>query len=187
MDQCNSVSSVKDESSLTPGEQRILALMGQGFGRLEQRMDRLELRQERLELRQERLEMRQTGLEEKLEAQTKQLLDLTCRVTQEAAASKQRDRQLSADLQRLREEAAARDTDWRQTFHREMNAFRVEVSEKFDHHNTRLEMLEQGIERTNVGLRQLDQRLGGVQQEQRKLSALLGREYAPHGQPPLTS
>ena len=135
MDQCNSMSSVKDESSLTPGEQRILALMGQGFGRLEQRMDRLE-----------------KGLEGKL-------LDLTARVSQEAAASKQRDRQLSADIQRLREQAESRDIDWRQTFNREMNAFRVEVSEKFDQHNTRLEMLEQGIERTNLGLRQLDQRL----------------------------
>jgi hypothetical protein len=129
MDQCNSMSTVKEDPALTPGEQRILALMGQGFGRLEQRMDRLE--------------QRQKGLEGKV-------LDLTARVSQEAAASKQRDRQLSADIQRLREERAARDLDWLQTFHREMNAFRVEVSEKFDQHNTRLEMLEQAAERANM-------------------------------------
>ncbi|WNG22578.1 hypothetical protein F0U62_00010 [Cystobacter fuscus] len=173
MDQCNAVTTVKDESSLTPGEQRILALMGQGFQRLEQR--------------QQVLENKLEAQSKQLEAQTKYLLDLTARVSQEAAASKQRDRQLSADIQRLREQAESRDIDWRQTFHREMNAFRVEVSEKFDHHNTRLEMLEQGIERTNTGLRHLDQGLDGVQQEQRKLSTLLGREYTPHGQPPLTT
>src|SRR5689334_8902897 len=119
MDQCNSMSTVKDESSLTPGEQRILALMGQGFQRLEQR---------------------QQVLENKLEAQTRQLRELTSRVDQEAVASKRRDRQPSEDIQRLREEAAARDIDCRQTIFRETNASRREVSEKFDQHNTRLEM-----------------------------------------------
>jgi len=190
MDQCMSVSTVKDDPALTPGEQRILALMEQGFQRLEQGFQRLEQRQERLEQRQERLEQRQNGLEDKLDAQTKQLLELTVRVTQEAAASKQRDRQLSADIQRLREQGEARDTDWRQTFHWEMNAFRKEVSEKFDQHNTRLEMLEQAIGLTNLGLWQCDQRLHGLQDEQRKLNALLTRESTRGefpGQPPPTA
>jgi uncharacterized coiled-coil DUF342 family protein len=173
MDQCNSMSTVKGDPALTPGEQRILALMGQGFQRMEQRQQALE---NKLEVQTKQLEV-----------QTKQLLELTARVSQEAAASKQRDRQLSADIQRLREQAESRDIDWRQTFNREMNAFRVEVSEKFDQHNTRLEMLEQAAERTNTDLRHLDQRLDGLQEEQRKLRALLGREYASHGQSSLTS
>ncbi|WP_157758134.1 hypothetical protein [Cystobacter fuscus] len=166
-----SMSTVKDDPALTPGEQRILTLMGQGFGRLEQR--------------QQVLENKLEAQTKQMEVQAKQLLDLTSRVSQEAAASKQRDRQLSADIQRLREQAELRDINWRQTFHGEMNAFRVEVSEKFDQHNTRLEMLEQAAERANSDLRHLDQRLDGLQQEQHKLNALLGREYASHGQPSL--
>ncbi|WP_143177849.1 hypothetical protein [Cystobacter ferrugineus] len=163
------MSTVKDDPALTPGEQRILAVLGQGFQRMEQR---------------------QQALENKLEAQSKQLVELTARVSQEAAASKQRDRQLSADIQHLREEGATRDLHWHSTLQREMNAFRIEVSGKFSHHNTRLEMLELSIGRTNLGLQQLDQRLHQLQKEHLRLGDLIEQASASHTvleEPSLTS
>ncbi|ATB29875.1 hypothetical protein [Melittangium boletus] len=135
MNGSTSSSQARNEPGLTPGEQRILALLEgweprlerleQGQQRLEQGQQRLEQRMDHMEQRMERLEQQVQTLEDKVGVLGRDLQMLTLRVESEAAASKQRDRQLSEDLQTLR----------------------VEVAERFNQHNTRLEMLEQAVQR----------------------------------------
>jgi uncharacterized protein (DUF3084 family) len=115
------------EPNLTPGEQRILLLLEQGQRRME------------------RMEQRLQSLEEKLNAQDQRLQPLKLNVDHEAAASKRRDQELSAEIQSVRE--AGRDQEIRrlETVHRELNLFRREVSERFAQHNMRLEVLERKL------------------------------------------
>lgn len=146
------------EQSLTPGEQRILALMEQGQQRLEQR----------LEQSHQRLEQ--------------QIKELTLKVDQEAAASKTRDRELAAELQGLREEGQNQQIwlvgkiersqqEMLEAMHQEMNKFRTDVSKRFDQHDTRLQVVERTLERHDEHLRELGQAIEGLQQETRKLAA----------------
>jgi hypothetical protein len=83
-------------------------------------------------------------------------------VEHEAGASKTRDRQLAADLERLREEGQEREA-----------RFRKVVSERFDQHNTRLEVLEQTIQLNCEAIRENSTALQGLRQEVHKLAVVL--------------
>jgi hypothetical protein len=115
------------EPNLTPGEQRILLLLEQGQRRME------------------RMEQRLQSLEEKLNAQDQRLQPLKLNVDHEAAASKRRDQELSAEIQSLWEVGRAQEIRRLETMHRELNLFRREISERFAQHNTRLEILERKL------------------------------------------
>jgi|GEM_PF-3668736 len=143
MEGFTSSSQARNEPGLTPGEQRILALL-EGWG---PRLERLEQGQQRMEQRLERLEHRVRALEEKVGFLTGDVQMLTIRLESEAAASKQRERRLSEDLHRLREEAHGREAQLRDSWFKELQGMRVEVKERFDQHNTRLELLEQAVQR----------------------------------------
>jgi hypothetical protein len=142
MEQSMSVPTGTGEQNLTPGEQRILLLLEQGQQRMEQRLQ---------------------SLEDKLNAQAQRLQPLKITVDHEAAASKRRDQELTAGLQHLREEGQARELRHLETVHREMSAFQREVSERFDRHTTRLELVEQMVQLNSSALQ-------GLQQEVRKLA-----------------
>ncbi|MBM7112494.1 hypothetical protein [Archangium primigenium] len=175
-------SSLRNEPNLTHGEQRILALLEawgprlerleQGQQRLEQRMERVEQRLERVEQRLDALEQRMErveqrldlvehrlqDLEEKVSAQGRELRMLTSQVEIEAAASKQRDRQFNLELLRYRDEEHLRLNQLRDSWFKELQFLRASVTERLDQHNTRLEMLEQAVQRLGDQLAQAFQR-----------------------------
>ncbi len=181
MDRSTSVSTGSAAQSLTPGEQRILTLMEQGQQRvdqrlnaldqrlnvMDQRLDSLEQGQRRVNQSLDVMDQRLNSVEGKLGAQGQQLMELACKVNQEAAASRFRDQQLTAELQRLREEQQERDVRFRETLHNETNKLRVVFSEHVHQHNTRLELLEQTVEVNCVTLREHSKAL----QELRKREA----------------
>jgi chromosome segregation ATPase len=163
------------EQSLTPGEQRILALMEQGQQRLEQRLDRMDQRLQSLEAGQKgtdkhlhSLEAGQKLMDQRLDSMDQQLTELRLKLEQEAAASKMRDKELTADVQRLRDEDRER-TVWflgemKQTqqatlkaMYQELSSVRTLLSERLDQHD--------------MHLRELGEALQGLQQEMRKLTA----------------
>ncbi len=121
MDQFTSVSTSAGEQNITPGEQRILALMEQGHQRMEQRMERLEQRMERLEQRLE---------------------DLTAKVDHEIGASKMRDRQLAIDIQGVREEIQHREILLKTHIDNLENSLRKDFGERFTQLDTRLGVVE---------------------------------------------
>jgi uncharacterized protein (UPF0335 family) len=140
-------SSLRNEPNLTHGEQRILALLEAWGPRLE-----------RLEQGQQRLEQRIQNLEEKVSAQGRELRMLTSQVEIEAAASKQRDRQFNLELLRYRDEEHLRLNQLRDSWFKELQFLRASVTERLDQHNTRLEMLEQAVQRLGDQLAQAFQR-----------------------------
>lgn len=140
------------EQNLTPGEQRILSLLEQGQRHMEQRM---------------------YSLEDKLSAQGQQLKELMLKVEHEAGASKMRDRQLAADVQRLREEGRERETRLIEYVNKELSTFQKEGSERFAQHNMRLEVLEQTVQLNCEAIRENTQAIQGLRQEVRKLEVTL--------------
>lgn len=167
MDRSTSVPMGMGEQSLTPGEQRILALMEQGQQRLEQRLQSLEESQKSTTLLLGSMDLR--------------LTELTLKVDQEIVNSKVRDRQLAAAIQELREEQQERGIRFLaqiersqqmtlETMHQEMNKLRSEFSKRFDQHDTRLEVVEQTLERHDERLHEHGQAIQGMQQEVRKLT-----------------
>ncbi|HEX5748030.1 MAG TPA: hypothetical protein VFZ09_17445 [Archangium sp.] len=132
MDRSTSVPMGMGEQSLTPGEQRILALMEQGQQRLEQgqqrleqRLDGVEQRLQSLEEGQKRTDQRLDGMDQRLDGMDqrlqsleegqkrtdqrldgmdRQLAQLRLDVAEEAIRSKLRDRDLSSELQHLQDE-----------------------------------------------------------------------------------
>ncbi|WP_309889894.1 hypothetical protein [Archangium sp.] len=125
MDQFTLVSTSAGEQNITPGEQRILALMEQGHQRIEQRMDSME---QRMDKRMERIEQ--------------QIEDLTTKVDHEIGASKMRDRQLAIDLQGVREEIQHQETRLMARFDHQLNVLRKDFGERFDQLDTRLGVVE---------------------------------------------
>jgi hypothetical protein len=115
------------EQSLTPGEQRILALMEQGQQRLEQRLQSLEAGQKRTDQR--------------LDSMDRRLTELKFEVAQEATRGKLRDRDLASQLQHSQDEHRERNV-WLvgelksaqqatlQAMYVEMNSFRTLLSER---------------------------------------------------------
>jgi septal ring factor EnvC (AmiA/AmiB activator) len=108
------------EQSLTPGEQRILALMEQGQQRLEQRLGHMDQRLQSLEegqkhtnqrlqsleegqkhtnQRLQSLETGQKGMDQRLDSMDRRLAELKFDVAEEATRSKLRDRDLASQLQ----------------------------------------------------------------------------------------
>ncbi len=132
MDQYTAVPTSAGEQNLTPGEQRILALMEQGHQRIEQRMDSLE----------QRLNKRMDSMEKKLDSQSQQLEDLTTKVDHEIGASKMRDRQLAIDLQGVREEIQHRDILLKAHVDNLENNLRRDFGERFSQLDTRLGAVE---------------------------------------------
>jgi len=114
MDQFTLVSASAGEQNITPGEQRILALMEQGHQRIEQRIERIEQRLE----------------------------DLTAKVDHEIGASKMRDRQLAIDIQGVREEIQHQETRLMARFDHQLNVLRKDFGERFDQLETRLGVVE---------------------------------------------
>jgi predicted metal-dependent hydrolase len=125
MDQFTLVSTSAGEQNITPGEQRILALMEQGHQRIEQRMDSME---QRMGKRMERIEQR--------------LEDLTAKVDHEIGASKMRDRQLAIDIQGLREEIQHRELLLKTHIDNLENSLRKDFGERFEQLDTRLGVVE---------------------------------------------
>ncbi|MFY0562339.1 hypothetical protein ACN28E_00740 [Archangium lansingense] len=196
MERSTSVPMGMGEQSLTPGEQRILALMEQGQQRLEQgqqrleqRMDRMDQRLQSLEEGQQRTDQRLQSLEEgqkrtdqRLDSMDRQLTELTLKVDQEAANSKTRDRQLASALQELREEGQKQSIQllaqidrsqqlMLEAMHQETNNLRSEFSKRLDQHDTHLGVVKQTFERHEGHLREHGQAIAGLQQEVRKLTA----------------
>jgi len=114
MDQFTLVSTSAGEQNITPGEQRILALMEQGHQRMEQRMERIEQRLE----------------------------DLTAKVDHEIGASKMRDRQLAIDIQGVREEIQHREILLKTHIDNLENSLRKDFGERFTQLDTRLGVVE---------------------------------------------
>jgi septal ring factor EnvC (AmiA/AmiB activator) len=194
------------EQSLTPGEQRILALMEQGQQRLDQRLDRMDQRlqsledgQKRTEQRlqsledgQKRTEQRLQSLEDGQKRTEQQIKELALKVDQEAVDSKLRDRKLASDLERLREEGQNQKVwlvgriersqkEMLEAMHQEMNSLRADFSARFDQHNTRLRAVEHTLERHEEHMREHGQAIRGLQQEMQKLTAAVERlVQAPH-------
>jgi chromosome segregation ATPase len=179
MERSTSVSTGMGEQSLTPGEQRILALMEQGQRRLEQRLDGMDQRLQSLEEGQKRT--------------NQQLQDLTLKVDKEAAASKMRDRQLEAELQHLEEQSQNRHLWLKGEIERaqqatlasvfqELNSLRAALTERLDQHNMRLDVLEETLELNCERTRQNSQALEGLQVEMRKLTEAV--EGLVQAQPP---
>ena len=94
---------------------------------------------------------------------------------EEAAASKTRDRELLSEVQRSRD-ATQTWSVWllEQIGHshrsmvmiiRETNNLRIEFSERFAQHDTRLRVVEQTLKRHDEHLREFDQSIQGLQQE----------------------
>ncbi len=161
-------SSLRNEPNLTHGEQRILALLEawgprlerleQGQQRLEQRLERVEQRLDSLEHRVESLDQRIDVLEKRTTSLAEELRLLTRRVEIEGAASKQRHRQSTEALLHFRKEEHERQNQLRNTWFNELHVFRTQVEERFEQHNTRLEMLEQAVQRLGDQLTQALQR-----------------------------
>ncbi|OJT16798.1 hypothetical protein BO221_47695 [Archangium sp. Cb G35] len=151
MDRSTSVPMGMGEQSLTPGEQRILALMEQGQQRLEQGQQRLEQRLQSLEDGQKRTDQRLEGMD-------RQLTELKLDVAEEAIRSKQRDRELASQLKHAQDDHRDR-TVWLvgeiksaqqatlQTMYAEMNSFRTPLSERLAQHDTRLEAVERTLKK----------------------------------------
>ncbi|MFE8603957.1 hypothetical protein [Archangium violaceum] len=174
MDRSTSVPMGMGEQSLTPGEQRILALMEQGQQRLEKRLAHMDQRLQSLEESQK-------GTTLLLGSMDLRLTEVTLKVDQEIVNSKVRDRQLAAAIQELREEQQERgirflaqiDRSQQMTLeamHQEMNKLRSEFSKRFDQHDTRLGVVEQTLERHDERLHEHGQAIQGLQQEVRKLT-----------------
>ncbi|HYO71614.1 MAG TPA: hypothetical protein VEU33_36605 [Archangium sp.] len=125
MERSTSVPMGVGEQSLTPGEQRILALMEQGQQRLDQGQNRLEQGQQRLEQRLDHMDQRLQSLEEgqkrtdqrlqsleegqkrtdqRLDIMDRRLAELKLDVAEEATRSKLRDRELASQLQHSQQE-----------------------------------------------------------------------------------
>jgi chromosome segregation ATPase len=143
MDHSTSVSTETNEQNLTPGEQRILAVLDQRMDRVDQRMDRVD----------------------------QQLKELTRKVELEAAESKTRDRSLSYELQHLRGAVQQQDLNLRDTLHKEMNTLRNELWERLDQHDTRMKVLERTVEQNCEAIGENSKALVTVQQDLRKLTA----------------
>ncbi|WPB77234.1 hypothetical protein KYC5002_50675 [Archangium violaceum] len=167
MDRSTSVPRGMGEQSLTPGEQRILALMEQGQQRLEQRLQSLEESQKGTTLLLGSMDLR--------------LTEVTLKVDQEIVNSKVRDRQLASAIQELREEQQERGIRFLaqiersqqmtlEAMHQEMNKLRSEFSKRFDQHDTRLGVVEQTLERHDERLSEHGQALRGLHQEMSKLT-----------------
>jgi hypothetical protein len=167
MERSTSVPMGMGEQSLTPGEQRILALMEQGQQRLEQRLDSMDQRLRSLETGQQRTDQR-------LEA-------LALEVDEEATASKVRDLKLAMELEGFRQagrklipwvqEVANRvQRETHEAVHLELDSLRVYLSLRLDLHDIQLEV-KQTLERHDERLREHGQAIEGLQQEVRKLTA----------------
>ncbi len=177
------------EQSLTPGEQRILALMEQGQQRI---LALMEQGQQRLEQRLDHMDQRLQSLEDSQKSTEQQLKELALKVYQEATDSKLRDRQLASDLEGLREEGQNQKVwlvgriersqkEMLEAMHQEMNALRADFSARFDQHQMRLRIVEHTLERHEEHLRQHGQAIRGLQQEMQKLTAAVERlAQAPH-------
>jgi hypothetical protein len=124
------------EQNLTPGEQRILALMEQGQQRLEQKLD----------------------------AQGQQLLALTIKVDHEIGASKMRDRELALGLEKLRKEHQEQEVRLMAQIHTQVNILREDFNDRLNQLDTRLGVVEQVVQLNSEQLHQLDTKLGVVQQ-----------------------
>jgi chromosome segregation ATPase len=191
------------EQSLTPGEQRILALMEQGQQhilalmeqgqqRVEQRLDRMDQRLDRMDQRLDHMDQRLQSLEDSQKSTEQQLKELALKVYQEATDSKLRDRKLASDLEGLREEGQNQKVwlvgriersqkEMLEAMHQEMNALRADFSARFDQHQTRLRVVEHTLERHEEHLRAHGQAIRGLQQEMQKLTAAVERlAQAPH-------
>ncbi|AKI98830.1 hypothetical protein ATI61_106218 [Archangium gephyra] len=190
MDRSTSVPREMGEQSLTPGEQRILALMEQGQQRLDQRLQSLEEGQQRTDQRLQSLEEGQQRTDQRLASMDLQLNALTLKVDQELVNSKIRDRQLAAAIQELREEQQERGIRFLaqiersqqmtlETLHQEMNKLRSEFFKRFDQHDTRLGVVEKTLERHDERLHEHGQALQGLQLEVRKLTAAVERQTQP--------
>lgn len=157
MERSTSVPTGMGEQSLTPGEQRILALMEQGQQRLDQRLQSLEEGQKRMD---------------------KQLKDLTLKVDKEAAASKMRDQQLTMTLEHMRREEQERAVSLQRStlsaVFLELNALRTTLVERLDQHNTRLEVIEQTLELNDAHILQNSKDIEGLQVDLRKLTQVEG-------------
>lgn len=187
MERVTSVSTGMGEQSLTPGEQRILALLEQGQQRLEQRLQSLEEGQQRTGKRLQSLEDGQKRVDQRL-------TELKLELAQEAAASKMRDKELAADVQRLRDDGRERNL-WLvgelkhtqkstlEAMYQETNSLRTGLSERLDQHGTRLGVVERTLERHDEHLREHGQSLQGLRQEVRELTAAVER-LAPAPLPP---
>ena len=208
MERSTSVPMGMGEQSLTPGEQRILALMEQGQQRLDQRLDRMDQRlqsledgQKRTDQRlqsledgQKRTDQRLQSLEEGQKRTEQQLKELAFKVDQEAADSKLRDRKLASALEGLREEGQNQKVwlvgriersqkEMLEAMHLELNSLRTQLSTRLDQHETRLRAVEHTLERHEEHMREHGQAIQGLQQEMRKLTAAVERlVQAPHGE-----
>lgn len=157
MDRSTSSPTSAGEQNLTPGEQRILALLEQGQQRMQS------------------LEQRMQSMEKKLDSQGRQLEDLTIKVDHEIGASKMRDRQLALDLQCVRKELQEREVlliaELTRRIDQGVNTLRIEFSERFDQVDTRLGIVEQVVQLNSKQLAHHTQSIQELQQEVRKLSA----------------
>jgi hypothetical protein len=145
MDQFTLVSTSAGEQNLTPGEQRILVLLGQ----VQQRMD---------------------SMEKKLDSHGQQLDALTIKVDHESGASKMRDRQLAIDLQNVREDMQHRETQLKAHIDHQVNNLRKDLGERFDQVDTRLGIVEEVVQLNSKQIHDNTQGLQALQQEVRKRS-----------------
>jgi septal ring factor EnvC (AmiA/AmiB activator) len=177
MERSTSVSTGMGEQSLTPGEQRILALMEAGQQRLEQRLDRVDQRLDRMDQRLD-------GMDRRLDRMDQQLQDLALKVDKEAAASRMRDRQLSTELQQLQQQGQDQKVWFRGEIERaqqvtltsvfqELNALRTTLTERLDQHNLRLEVIEETLEKHGEHIRRNSEAIEGLQREMRKLTEVV--------------
>lgn len=182
MERSTSVPMGMGEQSLTPGEQRILALMEQGQQRLEQRLDHMDQRLRSLEEGQKRTEQRLQSLEDGQKRTDEQFKDLTLKVGEAATASTMRDIKLAVELEGLREaghkqmlwlqgkiERSHRETQ--EAVHQEVDSLRSVVTRRLDQHDTHLGGVKQTLERHEEHLREHGQAIQGLHQEVRKLTA----------------
>ena len=145
------------EQSLTPGEQRILALMEQGQQRLEQQLKELTLKVEReaadSKSRDRKLASDLEGLRE--EGQNQKVW-------------------LVGRIERTQKEML-------EAMHLELNSLRTQLSTRLDQHETRLRAVEHTLERHEEHMREHGQAIRGLQQEMQKLTAAVERlVQAPH-------
>ncbi|WP_375769296.1 hypothetical protein NR798_00010 [Archangium gephyra] len=157
MERSTSVPTGMGEQSLTPGEQRILALMEQGQQRLEEQLKDLSLRAE----------------QEAAASKTRDR-ELAAELQHSRDQAQERNLWMAGEIKRTQQSTL-------EAMYLEMNSMRAMLSKRLDQHDTRLGAVEGTLERHEEHMRRLGQTLQGLQQEMQKLAAAVERlAQAPH-------
>lgn len=147
------------EQSLTPGEQRILALMEQGQQRLEQQLKELTLK-----------------VEQEAAASKTRDKELAANHQRSRDEAQERNLWMVGEIKRTQQSTL-------EAMYLEMNSVRAMLSTRLDHHETRLGAVEHTLERYEEHIREHGQAIQGLQQEMQKLTATVERlVQAPHSE-----